>query len=83
MPDESKATMMNPVITEALTWMAVLGCVQLALRHSDYTGPSADIARRFADALGHKLLDEGLFSPEEFALVMRDQMLAENTGRKP
>lgn len=82
MPDDSKVTMMIPVITEGLTWMTVLGCVQLALRHPGYNGPSSIIARQFADALGHMLLDEGIFSQEEFAVMMRDQMQAENFGRE-
>ena len=72
---------MIPVIAEGLTWMTVVGCVQLALRHPGYTGPSAEIARKFADAVSHKLLDEGVLSPEEFALMMRDQMHAENSRR--
>lgn len=70
------------VHAEALTWMTVLGCVHLALRHPAYDGPSSDIAREFADALVHKLLDEGVFSAEEFALMMRDQMRAENSERE-
>jgi hypothetical protein len=69
------------VDADALTWMTVLGCVQLALRHPEYNGPSTKIAREFSDALGHKLLDEGVFTIEEFATVMRDQMRAENSGR--
>lgn len=69
------------VDADALTWMTVLGCVQLALRHPAYHGPSSHIAREFSDALGHKLLDEGVFSVEEFALMMRDQMRAENSER--
>jgi hypothetical protein len=69
------------VDAEAMTWMTVLGCVQLALRHPGYNGPSSDIAREFSDALAHKLLDEGVFSAEEFALMMRDQMRAENSER--
>jgi hypothetical protein len=72
-----------PVITEALTWMTVLGCVQLAMRHPNYDGPSREIAKKFADAIAHKLLDEGVFSPEEFALMLRDEMFAQNTRRMP
>jgi len=78
-----KLEMPMGVVGDALTWMTVLGCVQLALRHPNYTGPSSEIARTFAHALSHKLLDEGVFSPEEFALMMRDEMFAENARRRP
>lgn len=81
MPNESKLLTFISVATEGLTWMTVLGCVQLALRHPAYSGPSREIARKFADAIAHKLLDEGVLSPEEFARMMRDEMFAQNTRR--
>jgi hypothetical protein len=71
------------VIAESLTWMTVLGCIQLALRHPEYTWPSVLLARQFASQLADKLLEEGILSPEEVALMMRDQMRAENSGRNP
>lgn len=80
MPD--RLTLEIGVVGDALTWMTVLGCVQLALRHPEYTGPSSEVARNFATAIAKKLRDEGVFSAEEVALMMRDQMMEENCRRK-
>jgi hypothetical protein len=62
------------VIGEAIVWMTVLGCVQLALRHPEYNGPSSVIARKFSTQLADKLLEEGVLSSEEMALMLRDEM---------
>jgi hypothetical protein len=67
-----------PVIAEALTWMTVLGSIQLALRHPENQGPSAKIARQFARQLADKLLEEGILSTEEIALMLRDEMRSAN-----
>jgi hypothetical protein len=71
------------VVADALSWMTVIGCLQLALRHPEYVGPSSNIARQISEQLADKLLEEGVFSIEERAFMMRDQMRAENSRRNP
>ena len=69
------------VIADGLCWMTVLGCVQLALRHPQYVGPSANIAKQFGEQLAAKLLLEGVLTEEEMAIMLRDEMRAKNTRR--
>jgi hypothetical protein len=70
------------VIADGLCWMTVLGCIQLALRHPQYTGPVSDIAKQFAEQLAAKLLLEGVLSENEMAMMLRDEMIARNTGKR-
>jgi len=70
------------VIADGLCWMAVLGAVQLALRHPGFTGPSADIARQFGEQLATKLLLEGVLSQDEMAQMLRDEIRAQNPEKK-
>lgn len=67
-----------PVHAEALVWLTVLGCTQLALRHPEYHGPSRLIAQDFARALREKLQAEGVLSAEDVALMFRDEMMHQN-----
>jgi hypothetical protein len=70
------------VIAPAYVWMTVLGNMQLALRHPENTGESAEIARQFGDALLEKLIAEGVFTVEEGLLlrggaqIWRDDLIA-------
>ena len=76
------------VVAPAFAWMMVLGNMQLALRHPENTGPSAEMARQFGDQLLEKLIAEGVFTADEAitarsgALVWRDELIAAR-NRKP
>lgn len=43
--DHEKASVFFAVEADALTWMAVQGALELALRHPENTGPSAELVR--------------------------------------
>jgi hypothetical protein len=76
------------VEAEAYVWMTLLGNVQLALRHPENQGESANIARQFGDALLEKLIAEGVFTVEEGLLlrggaqIWRDELIAAARNRK-
>jgi hypothetical protein len=62
--------------TSGLTWMAVHGVICLGLRHPGYVGPSRAIVLSFVRELGRELLDHGVLTSEELALVERTEQLA-------
>ena len=70
------------VIADGLCWMTVLGCIQLALRHPQYTGPSSHIAKQFAEQIAAKLLLEGVISEDEMAQMLREEMIERNTRKR-
>jgi hypothetical protein len=70
------------VVADGLCWLTVLGCIQLALRHPQYTGPSKHIAVQFAEQLYGKLLADGVLTEEEIAQILRDEMRAKNAAGK-
>lgn len=61
---EKKLALIIPVHAEAISWMAVIGNVVLALRHPKNVGPSRQVARDFCRALVTKLQEEGVFTEE-------------------
>jgi hypothetical protein len=76
------------VEAEAYVWMTLLGNMQLALRHPENQGESANIARQFGDALLEKLIAERVFTVEEGLLlrggaqIWRDELIAAARNRK-
>jgi hypothetical protein len=76
------------VEAEAYVWMTLLGNMQLALRHPENQGESANIARQFGDALLEKLIAESVFTVEEGLLlrggaqIWRDELIAAARNRK-
>jgi hypothetical protein len=81
MPDEAHRRKMIPIVAEGWVWMAILGNVQLGLRHPENRGPSARVAKRFCDAVLEKLKEENILTADEAAKIYRDEMKAENVGR--
>jgi hypothetical protein len=70
-----------PVLRQKLTieaepavWLAVLGQIDLALRHPKNDGAAARVAERFGDALRDKLLVENVISKEVYAMSLREQV---------
>jgi hypothetical protein len=61
-----------PVVAEAITWLAIVANVKLALRHPRNTGPSAQFAAEFAERMMTKLQQEGVLSEDEVAASLRD-----------
>ena len=61
-----------PVVAPALTWLALIGNLQLALRHPMNVGASAPMVRQFAEQLLAKLCDEGVLSPTDAAIAFKD-----------
>jgi len=53
------------VETELMVWMAVHGHLQLALRHPENEGPSAEWIRQFVKEIGEMLVREGILSQAE------------------
>jgi hypothetical protein len=72
MPNLDREILIRPAVVEAdmLTWMGVHGCVLLALKHPEYTGPSRKIVERFVDGIGKLLVQAGIFSQEEYDALM-------------
>lgn len=63
-----------PMVATALTWMAVHGYLCLGLRHPATRGsthPSHAVVQDFVEALGEHLVDVGLLTADELALVQR------------
>lgn len=67
-----KAMLPIPVIAPALTWLAVVGNLQLSLRHPMNVGASTPMVRDFAKQLLQKLCDESVLSPSDAAIAFRD-----------
>ena len=72
------ATLKIPIVAEAMTWMAVLANVRLALRHPNNSGPCGVIGQEFADQLEDRLVQEGIYSAEEVAELKRLEDLHAN-----
>ena len=47
-----------------LTWCAVHGCVQLALRHPEFPNTTRELLKPFVEQLGTALVAEGFFTAE-------------------
>jgi hypothetical protein len=71
---EEKLRLLVPVITEAVVWMAVLGNLQLALRHPENNGPSSSYAKQFGKQILEKLVSEQVLTLEEGKLAFKDFM---------
>jgi len=63
-----------PIEADCMVWLAILGQVDLALRHPKNDGPMALIAERFSDELRDRLKIEGALSNEEYAASLREQI---------
>jgi len=59
---------------DCMVWLAILGQVDLALRHPKNEGPMARVAERFSDDLRDRLKVEGVLSNEEYAASLREQI---------
>ena len=56
---------------DALTAAALLGTLDLGLKHPFHTGPSATLVRAFREQLCHTLAETGLFDAEEITQIFR------------
>lgn len=54
------------VVADGVTWLAVLGNCQLALRHPQNQGASTALARNFVAQLGEQLVLGNILSAEEW-----------------
>lgn len=61
-----------PVQASVLTWVAIIGNLQLALRHPGNAGASSNSVRHFAKALLLKLCNEGLITEEAAQAAFKD-----------
>lgn len=53
------------VVADGITWLTVLGNMDLAMRHPGNSGVSAKIAKAFAEALRGKLIETGVVTPDQ------------------
>jgi hypothetical protein len=74
LPSEDVMRALFCVETSGLTWLAVLGNISLAVRHPNNNGPSSVLVRDFATKLLAMLINEGVISQADAALVYRDEM---------
>lgn len=83
MPSRDHTTLNKviPINGSAVVWLAVLGQVDLALRHPRNVGPAARVAEVFADQLRDKLFTEGVLSREEYMASVIDQLPYRRTPR--
>ena len=59
------------LICDALTAAALLGTLDLGLKHPLHTGPSATLVRAFREQLCHQLAQAGLFNAEDIKKIFR------------
>ncbi len=64
------------VETDLLTWMAVQGMLELALRHPQNIGPSRARVEIFSSALLERLHTEGILTDVGFSKALQDQETA-------
>ena len=70
MPDRTKERVLLTMPERVGVWVRVHGFLLLALRQPASRGVNRPIVEVFVDELGRKLVDVGLFSPEELATLM-------------
>lgn len=71
MEKRTALTEVHRVETNGLVWMAVHGTVCLGLRHPSHTGASRALVLGFVHELGERLVEWGVLTPAEFAVVNR------------
>ncbi len=69
MPDPTKEGVLLGMAERAGVWVRVHGFLLLALRQPASRGVTRPIVEVFVDELGRKLVEVGLFSPEELATL--------------
>jgi hypothetical protein len=66
-----KARTQGSVSADLLTWVAVHGNLQLALRHPLNAGASRPLIEQFITQLGQWLVEQGMLTPEHLAEAER------------